>query len=139
MAQNIPTYFRDTTIITAREAEVPSASFTNGANTGLNNCGIGINTSDYDPKVEDWANSTFNGADTIPYDGESGYIGIDSGANNKIELIQGADVNDVPEFVVAQQDTAPDAGLGTAGAEPINRTGKTVPNGSRVWGSRTVA
>ena len=136
---NLPTYFNDTTEIAARTVEVPGADWDGGMNKGTNQNGAGINTGDYDPKLEDWPNSTFNGADTIPYDGESQYIGIDPGANNKINVIQGADINDVPEFVVAQQDTAPDAGLGTAGAEPINRTGKTVPNGSRVWGTRTVA
>ena len=138
MAKNIPTFFQDTVITAARSAEVPSADFSGGVNKAGCNPGVGINTNDFDPKVEDWPDSTFNGADPIPYFGESSYIGIDSGANNRITLFKDGDENNQPQFVVAQQDTAPDAGLGAAGAEPINRTGKTVPNGSRVWGDTTV-
>lgn len=139
MAANLPTYFKDSAEVAAREAESPNADWTGGVNQTNCQPGVGINTGNYDPKVEDWPDSNFNGANAIPYPGESQYIGLDPGANSLIEVVQGADVNDTVEFVVAQQDTAPDAGLGVAGAEPLNRTGQTVPTGSRVWGTNTVA
>ena len=38
-----PTFFKDTVAVTARESEVPAASFTNGLNAGASNAaGVGI-------------------------------------------------------------------------------------------------
>ena len=139
MAANLPTYFKDSAEIAARQAETPNADWTGGVNQPNCQPGVGINTGNFDPKVGDWPDSNFGGANAIPYPGESQYIGLDPGANSLIEVVQAGDDNDTVEFVVAQQDTAPGAGLGTAGADPINRTGQTVPNGSRCWGTNTVA
>ena len=139
MAANLPTYFNDTAEIATRSAELPSADFDGGMNKGTCQNGVGINTGNFDPKLEDWEDSDFNGVDAIPYPAKSQYIGLDPGANDLVNVVQGADVNDTVEFVVAQQDTAPGDGLGAAGAEPLNRTGQTVPTGARAWGTNTVA
>ena len=66
MAQNQPTYFVDSTLVTARNAEYTGTPLTDtGAGTaadprlGCNDggscaMGIGINTGDYSPKDSDW-------------------------------------------------------------------------------------
>ncbi len=51
---NLPTYGRNETSVTAREAEVTAADFDGGMNLGASNApGIGIGTGKPDPKVED--------------------------------------------------------------------------------------
>lgn len=118
---NYAGYLLDGTKVTARSAEVPNADWAGGVNqAGSNACGIGINSGDYDPKPQDWP--------LIENDAESRHIG-DTTVTRIIAVPDG--VNDEFEYVQASSDVAPDTEI-----QPLlfNRTGKTVPNGSWVWG-----
>ena len=110
MATNIPTYAANLTVRTARQAEVPDASFSNGMNNGSCSGGLGINTGDYDPKATDFSRIE----DTTPHQTQLiGGSGVAAGDNTSfaIRTVQGADVNDEVAFVQADASTAPDAVL----------------------------
>lgn len=49
------------------------------------------------------------------------------------------DLNDTLTLIEAVVQAAPGVGMGTANADPINRTGVTVEIGEKVWGTNTVA
>ena len=121
---NLPTFYK----APDRSAEVTGADWAGGLNTG-GSCapGVGINTGDYDPKVSDWSQDARDAQ-------ESELIG--GTQKGPITAVQGADVNDQLSFVQATGDTAPDAEI-VAGV--VNRTGKTIPNGSWAWGTKTIA
>ena len=133
---NLPTYYLDSTAV--RSGEVPNADWAGGMNLG-GSCapGVGINTGNYDPKVEDWPNSTFNGEDPIPYDGKSSHIGKEAAPNDRIEYVQGADLND--QAVFAGPVSGNIAIDGDMGAGVLNKTGAIVPDGARAWGVLPVA
>ena len=120
---NLPTFYK----AADRSAEVTGADWAGGVNTGGSNSpGIGVNTGDYDPKVSDWSQDE--------RDPQNGQLLGDTAA--PITAVQGADVNDQLSFVQATGDTAPDADIITG---VVNRTGKTIPNGSWAWGTKTIA
>ncbi len=145
MGINLPTYGRNETSVTAREAEVTNADFDGGMNLGASNApGIGINTGDWQQwgeKDERWTLLDQAAAARDPQDSQHiGGDGLGDGdaTVTPIQAVQGADVNDTLSLVTAAQDTAPDAGLEAGGTGTVNRTGKTVPTGAIVWGTDTV-
>jgi len=143
MAMNIPVYLLDATTVATRAAEVPNADFTGGMNKGGSNApGVGINTGDVDPKLDDWSILDQSGVGRLPQ--ASQHIGGDGlGAGNQdsfgLQAVQGADTNDTLSYIAAVVQAAPGIGMGAGNADPINRTGKTVEIGERVWGTDTVA
>jgi hypothetical protein len=131
---SLPTFFQDSVLTAARQAEEtnPDADWAGGANkAGSNAPGIGIATGDYGYKTSDWdlADGTF---------GVSQNIGTDNGVNNRITLDQDPDFNDQVVYVFADADTAPGAELDAA-TGAINMTGETVPAGEPCWGLVAVA
>lgn len=140
---NLATYHQDQVTKTARAVQVPAADFDGGANkAGSCAGGIGINTGDVDPKLDDWTLLDQAAAARNPQLSQHiGGDGLNGGntASEPIRAIQGADVNDTLAFVVAAVTAADGVGVGVANADPINRTGKTVTAGERVWATNTVA
>jgi hypothetical protein len=134
MAQNLPTYFIDSTLRAARAAEYAVAGvFDGGMNLG-GSCapGIGINTGDYDPKASDWPRIDMSsaGLDAVK---DSQQIGEALGA---IFCLDPATVGDdeVVAFGLTTGAVAPDAiAFTSAGFSMRNRTGKTVPDASWLW------
>ena len=144
MAQNLPSYTLREDTVTARESEVPDASFSDGMNLGGSNAGgIGINTGAPDPKVEDW--TTLDQDENARDPQISQHIGgnaLGSGSESEsapIRAVQDADINDTLSFVVVAADAADGVGMGPGNTDPINRTGEDVVIGQRVWGTNTVA
>lgn len=134
LAQNLPSYLRDTA--NRRTGEQTTASWTDGMNdSGSNAPGVGINTSDYDPKADDWSRDVRDPQVSQQLGNGSGDGAAGIGAVG-VEIINGADVNDKASFVQAAAATAPDADLITG---VVNRTGKTVPQDSWAWGTKTTA
>jgi hypothetical protein len=129
---NLPTYYRDSAVRTARAAEYPAGtSFTDGANNG--GCagpGIGIATGEVDPKMS-------NAPRVSPTYGTSQYIGLVPGANGRIEVLEaGPDINDQVALVVAAGAVAPDAIIANSA---VNKTGVAMVAGQWAWGVITVA
>jgi|GEM_PF-3816148 len=143
MGVNLATYHQDQVTKSARETQVPNADFDGGANkAGSCAPGIGINTGSVNTKPQSWSVLDQAGNDRDPQDSQ--HIGGDglNGGNQAVEplrAVQGADVNDTLTFIEAVVAAANGAGMGTAGADPINRTGVSVEIGDRVWGTNTVA
>ena len=118
---NYACFFIDTT--KKRSGEVTGADWDGGCNNaGSNAPGVGINTGDYDPKTTDWPRAAAFG--------ESQHIGVDSGANNRIQTVP--DGNDQVRFIQATANVADDGEFPTS-TGAFNRTGKTVPSGSWAW------
>jgi len=134
-ATNLATYELNETVATARSAEVPDASFSDGVNRGGSNApGVGINTGNFDPKAEDWPRIEDTAARTSQHIGGVPDVDGDTGTNGfPIQVIQGADTDDNVAFVEAEALTAPDAVLDAA-TGAVNKTGADVPAGSWVWG-----
>lgn len=127
---NLPTYFIDSAIITARAIELPDADFDDGVNRGGSNAGvIGINTGDYSPKDTDWPE--------IEQLSESQYIGEDISGVFCIDATFGDDA--LAGFGPADGVTAADAVLTVdvagSGFNTVNRTGDEVPSGAWTWGA----
>jgi hypothetical protein len=132
MAKNLPTYFVDSTLVTAREAELPSADFTGGMNKGASNApGTGVNTGDYSPKDSDWPE-----AEQV----------LDSQAIGQAQsgvFCEDATFGDTALVGFAPPD--PDADVDPddpinidvdgSGFANVNRTGKVVPAGAWTWGA----
>lgn len=143
MAQNLPAFTLSTIAVNSRQSELPEADFSGGMNKG-GSCAplIGLNTGDYDPKLQDWTVNDQHGNDRDPQTTQhiAGLAlagGGDSAFIAQIYDIDNGDLNDQAAFVVATQNTPPDSSLnGTTSA--INRTGKTVPSGARCWGTNPV-
>lgn len=128
MATNITQYYIDSTARTPRESETPNADWTGGMNDGASNApGVGINTGDYDPKESDWPRP----ASSVIQDSQ--IIGGDPSGIFVIDETFGPD--SLTSFLQAAAEVAPDAIIGSvAGFQMFNRTGKTIPAGSWVWG-----
>lgn len=143
MAQNQPTYFVDSTLVTARNAEYTGTPLTDtGAGTaadprlGCNDggscaMGIGINTGDYSPKDSDWPE--------IEQLAESSIIGgTDSGLFTRdpvfgiTALIGFAPPDPIAEVL---DDAKINFDVAGTGFESFNRTGKTIPSTSWAWGA----
>ena len=144
MAQNLPTYNLNATSVAARDAEMGVAGqFAGGMNLGGSNApGVGIATNVIDPKLDDWTIEDQAAAGRTPQDSQ--HIGGDGlGAGdatvNPINAVQGADVNDTLSYIAAVVQAAPGAGYGAAGADPVNRSDRTVEIGERLWGTNTTA
>lgn len=127
---NLPTIFYDTAIVNARIAEVPEADFVEGANRAASNgSGIGINSGFPDPKETDWPREPVTG-----YRAESGYIGIDSGANNVVSMMDtDQTIFGNAAFGPADALTAPDDVI-TASLGQTNQTGADIEAGAWAWG-----
>lgn len=115
-----------------------------GASSGMNagSChpGIGINTGDYSPKTDDWAEVVISPGKTGPigWGGDNTVTGQTATVNIVAADYANTDFNDTTAFIQADASTAPGAELdATTGA--VNRTGKTVPANAWVWGTVPVA
>jgi hypothetical protein len=148
MAQNLATYQLNATSVAARDAEyVTSGQFVGGVNRGGSNAGcIGLCTNVIDPKVDDWTTLDQAAAARTPQDSQHiGGDGLGAGdatvnpLNAIIDPHGTPDVNDTLSFIAAVVQAAPGAGFGTAGADPVNRSDRTVEIGERLWGTNTVA
>ena len=143
MAKNQETYFVDSALVTARNAEYNGDPLSDtGAGTfadprlGCNDAGscapgIGVNTGDYSPKSSDWPE--------IEQVLDSQAIGEDqSGLFNRDATFGITSlVGFAPPDPAAP--VAPDAKINFdvagSGFETFNRTGKTVPAGAWTWGA----
>lgn len=136
MSTNLPTYTLNASVVTSRESEVPAADFDGGVNKGGSNApGIGINTGFVNPKLSDW--SVLDQAEAARDPQLSMHIGgdgtFDGGLGVTIKAVQGADVNDTLAFGAADQQAVADAIYDTSSGA-LNKTGKTVEIGERLWG-----
>lgn len=131
MATNLPTFYIDSGLITARSAEVTTADWSGGMNRGASNApAIGVNTGNYDPKASDWSRDV--PAPTAVLD--SNFIGQTASGVLALDPATAGD-NELVAFLQATGDVAADGIVGTvAGFDMRNRTGVTVPTGSWVWG-----
>ncbi len=124
-----------------RRAQVAGADWDTGMNPGTCQPGVGINTGDYSPKVQDWAEVVIDpgvsqyigGVDPAALVGANTGVGTE-GAAGQVDLLEPVDGNDTFAFVAADAATAPDAVLDIASGA-VNRTGKTVPIGAWCWGT----
>ncbi len=138
---NQPTYFVDSTLVAARNAEYAGDPLSDtGAGTaadprlGCNDAGscamgIGINTGDYSPKPTDWPE--------IEQLAESQAIGEDqSGLFNRDATFG---IDSLVGFGPADALAAPDANMTVdvagSGFNTVNRTGAAVPSGAWTWGA----
>ena len=124
-----------------RRAQVAGADWDTGMNPGTCQPGVGINTGDYSPKVQDWAevviapgvSQYIGGIDPAETTGANTGVGTE-GAAGQVDLLEPVDGNDTFAFVEADAETAADAVLDvTTGA--VNRTGVTVPAAAWCWGT----
>ena len=161
MARNLPTFQNNATTVTARNAEYTgdplddvdgdgSFAVPYGGCNRAGSCapGIGINTGNIDPKLEDWSIADQAEAVRIPQDSQHiGGDGLGAGdaTNNPINAVvdpygvTAIDFNDTVSFIAALAQAAPGVGYGALNANPINQTGVTVEIGDRVWGNNVVA
>ena len=158
MAQNLITYQLNATSVTARNAEYTGTPLSDvdgdgsynsylGCNrAGSNAPGIGICTNQIDPKLEDWSVLDQSAAARAPQDSQHiGGDGLGAGdasvnpLNAVIDPNGTPDFNDTLSYIEAVVQAAPGAGFGTAGADPVNRSDRTVEIGERLWGTNTVA
>lgn len=133
-----------------RQAQVSGADWSGGMNLASCQPGVGINTGDYDPKLQDWPLSDWNGENAAPYVGASQFIGgVDPSESNdadtgngtpgnttKIVLIDPVVGNSGFTYIQADGNIANDGEL-SVGSGVFNKTGKTVPAGSYCWGVLT--
>ena len=153
MAKNIPTFELDAAAVTARNAEYTGTPLTDttgdgttanpylgGNRAGSNAPGIGICTGFvYVPNGGDtrlgWTQLDQAGAARIPQDSQHiGGNGLGAGDDSvePIRLIQGADVNDTANFVVADTIAAPDAVCDSVSGA-VNKTSETTAVGDLLW------
>ena len=140
-APNQATYFVDSTLVTARNAEYAGDPLTDtgdgtfadprlGCNeAGSCASGIGINTGDYSPKDSDWPE--------IEQVVDSAIIG---GANSGMFTRDPTfGITSLVGFAPADGVTVDDAELNndvdSSGFATFNRTGKTVPSAAWTWGA----
>tara|TARA_R110000851_G_scaffold188171_2_gene338155 strand:- start:23303 stop:23761 length:459 start_codon:yes stop_codon:yes gene_type:complete len=146
--------------VTTRNGEYTGTPFTDieGSNTfadpvlgcnkaGSNACGIGINTGNVDPSLENW--SVLGGpllsyaAREQQYSQPIGGTGLGAGSQGNgsltsIKAIRDTDINDNVGFVVATI-AAVNGAVADAGSAIINTTGATISIGDRLWGPIAVA
>ena len=144
---NLPTYGRNETTITAREADVPLADFDDGLNLGSSNApAIGVCTDVINPKLDDWTVNTQFGVTRDPQlTMHIGGDGTTDGTDNHLgdhavraADYEAADINDTVHFVVATQAAVPGAVVDVA-TGTVNRSSENVEIGDRVWGTVPVA
>lgn len=157
MAKNFNTFCLNATAVAARDAEYTGTPLTDDPGDGsysdpylggnrAGSCapGIGINTGNVDPKLEDWSILDQHEAARSPQDSQHiGGSGLGAGTvglttETPIATVVAADVNDTLSFSVADAAAAPDAAYDTV-TGAINKTGKTVAIGDRIWGPIPVA
>lgn len=128
MANNLPTYYIDSTARTPRESETPSADWAGGGNdAGSNAPGVGINTGNPNPKESDWPRPV---AEVL---GESQIIGGTASGLFAIDETFGPTA--LVAFVEATAQVAPDGIISSvSGFDMINRTGQTLEIGDWAWG-----
>lgn len=168
VAPNLPSFFIDPATVTARNAEFAGTPLTDndgggtyadpylGMNRGGSNApGIGINTGDFDPKLDDWTlldqgqgdagatplARTPQNSQHIGGEGLGGTLPSSGGSEGltdvkPVNAVIAADFNDTMAFVQTAGEIAPGADL-VAGV--VNRTGLTVPSGANAWGTTTTA
>jgi hypothetical protein len=121
MSTNLVSYYVDTTARAARAAEVPNASFSNGANNAASNAnGIGVTTGSYNFKESDWPRPAASSLLTSQQIGET--------RRNLFvnDATLGAD--SLTSLVKAAAPVAPDATIATVSGKAMkNRTGVTIP------------
>jgi hypothetical protein len=154
MAQNLPTFELDAAAVTARNAEYTGTPFTDddggatyadpylGMNrAGSNAPGIGINSGNVNPKLEDWTILDQAEAARSPqasqHIGGNG-LGAGDDSTEPVRFVQGTDFNDTASFSVADAAAVADAAYDTV-TGALNKTGKTVAIGDRIWGPIPVA
>lgn len=140
---NLPTFLLNATTVIARAIEVPDADFAGGMNRGGSNApGVGINTSDIDPKLDNWSlldqfSAARNPQDSQHLGGDGTTVGSPT-ANSPINADQDPDFNDTLAFVVADTQAAPDVEFDTVSGA-VNQTNFTIEIGDRAWGTIPVA
>lgn len=153
-AKNLTPFLLDAATVTARDAQYTGTPLTDvvGAGTyadpylggnraGSNAPGVGINTGNVNPKLEDWTVLDQKGVARIPQNSQHiGGSGLGAGdqTNEPVRFIQGTDVNDTANFVVTDTAAVADAVMDTVSGA-VNKTGATVAVGDRVWGPVPVA
>lgn len=133
---NVATYERNETAANTRKGEVPGADFDGGGNLpGSCAPGIGINTGDYDPKVQDWSRV----ADTAGHESQHiGGVPLNTGGTtgyvlHTYDVIQSAGIENEVAFVETA-GAVPPFGILDSATDAVNMTGKTVPDDSWAWG-----
>lgn len=154
---NLPAYQLDAATVATRNGEFPGTPFTDGDGdgsisdpylgcnrAGSNAPGIGVNTGNIDPKLDDWSVLDQDGAARVPQNSQ--HIGGDALGDggdtvNPLESIidpNGAPIfGDTLSFIEALAQAAPGVGFGAANGNPINRTAVTIEVGDRAWGTNT--
>ena len=139
IAPNKPVFYRSSAEILARADElgVNTGQFVFGCNRGVANGAIGVNTGDYDPKIQDFDR------DTPHYGISASYIGKKESAEaafeNRMVGLPNPDDRDVDIALsvgYSSVTTAPAAPLETYGTVIVltNYTGTTLEVGHWAWG-----
>ena len=150
---SLPTFSLNAATVVSREAEYPNpdVDFAGGVNRG-GSCapGIGINSGDIDPKVEDWTTldqglPVESGESQTPlvrnpqssqHIGGSGLMDADA-VKDPVSIIVdphgGEPTVAAASFVVADQQ-ATDGNIMHIASATRNRTGSVVEIGDRAWG-----
>lgn len=156
---NLPTYFLNDTTATTRNGEYTGTPFTDTPGDGsyadpylgmnrAGSCapGIGIATDNIDPKLDDWSiNDQSDSARTPQNSQHIGSTGLGAGAEGLTGAavvnvrLSGSDYNDTLSYIAAVVQGAVGSGYNTAGADPKNRSSRTIEIGERLWGTNDVA
>ena len=140
--ENLPTHGRLSSTVSTRKAEVqetsPDVDFTDGLNRGGSNApAVGICTGVVNPKESDWTEKTQTDTSRRPQNTQHiGGNGLGAGDNTtftvRVADYEADDTDDQAHFIVATQQAAPGADVGSG---VINRSNVTVEIGDRVWGT----
>lgn len=139
MGLNLATYYlSDNAANTVRQPEVPLADFEGGMNRG-GSCapGLGINTGNVNPKLDDWTVLDQDGNARAPQNGQHlGGSGLGDGDQSvtPIRADLDPDFDSELHFRVADAAVGP-GGIYHIGDGAINQTGANVEIGDRLWGT----
>lgn len=156
---NLPTYFLNASTQTTRNGEYTGTPFTDTTGDGTyanpylgcnraGSCapGIGVATDNIDPKLDDWSVNDQEGNARTPQNSQHiGSNGLGSGQQGSTGAavlnvrLSGTDYNDTLSYIAAVVQGAVGSGYNTAGADPKNRSSRTVEVGERLWGTNDVA
>jgi len=126
---NYPSTFRDSAVIAIREAEVPDADFSGGANSGSNCGGLGVATQEHGFKHQDFSQST---PEVLV---KSQYIG---GVQSGVEILAPNDDVGIVALMLAGGDVVADAVIGVVeGFDMANVSGETILAGELCFGANT--
>lgn len=146
---NLPTFMIIDASVASRNAEFSGTPLTDidgggtyadpylGCNRGGSSApGLGINSGESNPKLDDWSVNDQEENGRLPQSGQHlGGSGLGDGneAKDVIRFVQGTDFTELTNFIIASQN-AVDGAVADIGSGTKNETGAPVVIGDRLWG-----